>query len=191
VTVNGKKAYLWFVSPGQINLQSPDDTMRGSVSVVVTTANGSSTSTVTLGEFGPSFNLLDGKHVAGIIFRPNGSGAFGGGSYDIIGPTGTTLGYPTVAAKAGDLVELFGVGFGPTSPAVAAGQAFSGAAPTINPVTVLINGLSVTPSFAGLSAAGSYQINLTLPPGLGMGDVSLRASVRGVQTPQGFVISLQ
>lgn len=101
VTINGKKAYLWYVSPGQINLQSPDDTTRGSVSVIVTTANGSSTSTVTLGEFGPSFLLLDSKHVTGIIFRSNGSGAFGGGSYDIIGPTGASLGYPTVAAKAG------------------------------------------------------------------------------------------
>jgi uncharacterized protein (TIGR03437 family) len=191
VTINGKKAYLWYVSPGQINLQSPDDTARGSVPVVVTTANGSSTSTVPLGDFGPSFLLLDAKHVTGIIYRGDGSGAYGGGGYDIIGPTGSTLGYPTVAAKAGDIVELFSVGFGPTSPAVAAGQAFSGAAPTNYPVTVLINGRSVTPSFAGLSGAGLYQFNLTVPSGLGTGDVSLQASVGGVQTPPGVVITLR
>jgi uncharacterized protein (TIGR03437 family) len=191
VTINGKKAYLWYVSPGQINLQSPDDTARGSVPVVVTTADGSTTSTVTLGEFAPSFLLLDGKHVTGLIFRSNGSGAFGGGSYDIIGPTGATLGYPTVAARAGDIVGLFGVGFGRTNPAVAAGQAFSGAAPTINPVTLLINGRSVTPSFAGLSGAGLYQINLTVPSGLGTGDISFQASVGGVRTQTGVVISLQ
>jgi uncharacterized protein (TIGR03437 family) len=191
VTINGKKAYLWYVSPGQINLQSPDDTTRGSVSVVVTTANGSSTSTVTLGAFGPSFLLLDGKHVTGIIFRSNGSGAFGGGSYDIIGPTGTSLGYPTVAAKAGDFVALFGVGFGPTSPVVAAGSAFTGAAPAINPVTLLINGRSVTPSFAGLSGAGLFQINVTVPSGLGTGDLLFQGSVGGVQTQTGVVISLQ
>jgi uncharacterized protein (TIGR03437 family) len=191
VTINGKKAYLWYVSPGQINLQAPDDTTRGSVPVVVTTANGSSTSTVTLGDFGPSFLLLDSKHVTGIIFRSNGSGAFGGGSYDIIGPTGSSLGYPTVAAKAGDIIGLFGVGFGPTNPPVAAGQGFSSAAATLNSVTLLMNGRNVTPSFAGLSGAGLYQINLTVPSGLGTGDVSFQASVGGAQTPTGVVISLQ
>jgi hypothetical protein len=53
-------------------------------------------------------------HVAAIILRTDGSGAYGSGasSYDILGPTGTSLGYKTVAAKAGDLVELYGIGFG-------------------------------------------------------------------------------
>jgi uncharacterized protein (TIGR03437 family) len=54
VTIDGKSAYLWYVSPGQINLQTPDDTASGSVPVVVTTAGGSVTSTVSLGQFGPS-----------------------------------------------------------------------------------------------------------------------------------------
>jgi uncharacterized protein (TIGR03437 family) len=106
--------------------------------------------------------LLDTKHVAGIILRSNGSGAYGGGSYDIIGPTGTALGYATVAAKAGDAVELFGVGFGPTSPPVAAGAIFSGSAPTTNAVSLRINNVSVNPSFAGLSGVGLYQINFTV-----------------------------
>jgi uncharacterized protein (TIGR03437 family) len=191
VTIDGKAAYLSFVSPGQINLQVPNDTATGAVPVVVATLSGSATSAVTLAPFGPSFFLLDARHVAGIILRSNGSGAYGGGSYDIIGPTGTSLGYPTVAAKAGDIIELFGTGFGPTSPTVLAGQAFSGAAPTTNPVTLRINNVSVTPNFAGLSGAGVYQLNLTVPSGLGTGDVLLQASVGGAQTPSGGVISLQ
>lgn len=191
VTINGKLAYLWFVSPGQINLQAPDDTSTGVVPVVVTTAVGTATSSVTLAQFGPSFSLLDNKHVAGIILRPNGSGAYGAGAYDILGPTGTSLGYSTVAAKAGDSVVLFGVGFGPTNPAVPAGQAFSGAAPTTNPVNLLIDNAGVTPAFAGMSGAGLYQINLTVPSDLGTGDVPLMASVGGAQTPSGVVISLQ
>lgn len=191
VTIDGKAAYLSFVSPGQINLQVPNDTATGAVPVVVTSAIGSGASTVTLAPFGPSFFLLDAKHVAGIILRSDGSGTYGGGSYDILGPTGTSLGYPTVAAKAGDVIELFGTGFGPTNPAVPAGQAFSGAAPTTNPVTLRINNVSVTPAFAGLSGAGVYQLNLIVPSGLGTGDVSLQASVGGVQTPSGVVISLQ
>jgi uncharacterized protein (TIGR03437 family) len=135
--------------------------------------------------------LLDTKHVAAIILRANGSGAYGGGAYDIIGPTGTALGYATVAAKAGDSVVLFGVGFGPTHPLVAAGGLFSGAAPTTNAVSLRINNVIVNPSFAGLSAAGLYQINFTVPAGLGTGDVALVATVGGVSTPPSDVISLQ
>ncbi len=191
VTINGKAAYLAFVSFSQINVQAPDDTTTGTVPVVVTTDAGSATSMVTLAPFGPSFFLLDTKHVAGIILRSDGSGAYGGGSYDILGPTGTSLGYPTVAAKAGDVVELFGTGLGPTNPTVPAGQAFSRAAPTTNAVTLHINSVSVAQTFAGLSGAGLDQINLTVPEGLGTGDAPLQAFVGGVQTPSGVVISLQ
>jgi uncharacterized protein (TIGR03437 family) len=193
VTIDGKLAYLSYVSPGQINLQAPDDTATGTVSVVVTTGGGSATATVTLAQFAPSFFLFDSKHVAGIILRLDGSGAYGSGSdsYDILGPTGTSLGYPTVAAKAGDIVELFGTGFGPTNSVVEAGQAFSGAAQTTNTVNLLINNVSVIPMWAGLSGAGLDQINVTIPAGLGTGDVPLVATVGGVQTPSYVVISLQ
>jgi uncharacterized protein (TIGR03437 family) len=191
VTINNKPAYLWYVSPGQINLQAPDDTAIGSVNVVVSTPSGNATATATLGQFGPSFSLLDGKHIAGIILRSDGSGAYGGGAYDILGPTGTSLGYATVAAKTGDNLELFGVGFGPTNPQVLAGKAYSGAATTTNSVRLLINNNPVTPTFAGLFSAGLYQINLTIPSGLGTGDVSLQATVGGVGTPPGVLISLQ
>ncbi len=191
VQINGKAGFISLASPGQINLQAPGDAATGTVPVVVTTAAGSATSTVTLVQFAPSFCLVDPRHVAGIILRLDHSGAYGGGTYDILGPGGNSLGYQTVAAKAGDIVELFGVGFGPTSPVVPAGQVYSGAAPTTNPVNVLINNVTVAPSFAGLSGAGLYQINLTIPPGVGTGDLSLAAIVGGVQTQSGVVIPVQ
>jgi uncharacterized protein (TIGR03437 family) len=184
VTVDGKAAYLALVSPGQINLQVPNDSVTGPVPVVVTTTYGSAAATVTMAQFAPSFFLLDAKHVAGIILRANGA-------YDIIGPTGNSLGYATVAAKPGDIIELFAGGLGPTNPAVPAGQVFSSAAATTNPVKLLINNVTVTPDFAGLSGAGLYQINVTVPAGLGSGDVSLVATVGGAQTQTGVVISLQ
>jgi uncharacterized protein (TIGR03437 family) len=191
VTVNNKPAYLWFVSPGQINLQAPDDPGTGTVPVVVTNGNGSANSTVTLGQVGPSFSLLDSKHIAGIIIRTDNSGAYGGGVYDIIGPTGSSLGYATKAAKAGDTVELFGVGFGATNPPVPAGHAFSGSAPALNQIQMSIGGTAVTPSFAGVTQAGLFQFNVTIPSGLGAGDLPLSAIVAGAQTPAGVVISLQ
>jgi uncharacterized protein (TIGR03437 family) len=194
VTINGKAAYLSYVSPTQVNVQAPDDTATGSVPVAVTTAGGTATSAVTLARFAPSFLLLDSKHVAGIILRSNGSGAYGDGTYDILGPTGISLGYPTVAAKAGDTIALFALGLGPTSQTAPAGQAFSGATPTTYPVTLLVNNVTLAPIFSGLSGAGLYQINFTVPPGIGTGDVPLVAIVAtagGAQTPPNVVISLQ
>ncbi len=191
VKIDGKAAYLSLASPGQINLQTPDDTMTGTVPVTVTTAGGTASSTVTLAPSGPSFLLLDSTHVTGIILRSDNSGAYDGGLYDLIGPTGNSLGYSTVAAKPGDSVVLFGVGFGPTTPAVVPGQAFAGAAGTNSPVSLTINGVSITPSFAGLSGAGLYQINVTIPSGMGAGDFPLLASVGGVQTQAGVLISLR
>jgi uncharacterized protein (TIGR03437 family) len=163
----------------------PDDTNTGSVSVVVTTGGGSASAGVTLADVAPSFFLFDGKHVAGVILRQDGTGTFGQGvnSYDILGPTGTSLGFPTVAAKAGDIVELFGTGFGPTNPAVPSGQAFSGAAVATYTVSLQINNAGVAPMWAGLSAAGLGQINLTIPSGLGTGDVPLVAGISGGHTP--------
>jgi uncharacterized protein (TIGR03437 family) len=58
-------------------------------------------------------------------------------------------------------------------------------------VSLRINNVSVNPSFAGLSAAGLYQINFTVPAGLGTGDVALVATVGGASTQPSVVISLQ
>jgi uncharacterized protein (TIGR03437 family) len=192
VTVNSLPAYLAYVSPVQINLQVPDVSLGPLVPVVVSTAAGSATLDVGIAGASPSLFLLDAEHVAGIILRDDGSGAYGGGSYDILGPTGTTLGYRTVAAKAGDKVTIFGTGFGPTNPQVPAGEAFSGAAPTVTSVTLTINSVKVFPTFAGLSGAGLDQVNLVVPSGLGTGDVPLQATMFGSNITQpGVVISLQ
>jgi uncharacterized protein (TIGR03437 family) len=192
VKIDGKPGYLSYVSSTQINVQVPDDSGGGTIPVVVDTPNGSATSTVTLGPFAPALSLLgDAKHAAGIIFRTDGSGTYGGGVYDIIGPNGSSLGFKTVAAKAGDFVELFGVGFGPTTPGVPAGHAFSGAAQTNSNVTLMINNVAMTVQFQGLSGAGLYQFNFVLPAGLGTGDVAVQAIVGGVQTQTNVVIALQ
>jgi uncharacterized protein (TIGR03437 family) len=191
VTINGRAAYLSFVSPGQINLQAPDDTATGVVPVVVTTSAGAATSSVTLFPYSPAFDLLDSKHVAAIIIRANGSGVYGNGAYDILGPAGNCFGYHTVSAHAGDLVEIFGVGFGPTTPPVQAGKAFLGSAPITNSFDLYLNNMLVTPLFVGMSSAGLYQINLIIPPGLGQGDVPIQGWVGGHATQEWVYLSLQ
>jgi uncharacterized protein (TIGR03437 family) len=57
---------------------------------------------------------------------------------------------------------------------------------------LLINNVTVLPAFSGITSAGLYQLNVVqLPAGLGTGDVPLLATVGGVQTQTGVVISLQ
>ena len=191
MTIDNKSAYLWFVSPEQINLQVPNDAATGVVGVVVTTASGSASSTVTLATYAPSFSLLgDGKHVAGEIATPDGSGAYGGGTYDLVGPS-NALSFNARPVKAGETLILYGVGFGPTTPVVPVGQPFSGAARTNNPVTVTIGGVSDPVTFVGISEAGLYQLNLTVPANTGSGDLALQATVNGIQTPPGPVVTVQ
>jgi uncharacterized protein (TIGR03437 family) len=193
VTINGKNAYLYFLAPTQIDVQAPDDTATGPVPVVVTTPAGTATSTVTLGQFGPAFCVIGGKYVAGIIVRNDGSGTQGGGTYDFIGPAGNSLGFTTVPVKSGDVVELFGVGFGPTDPPIPAGAVVPPGqyGTATSPVTMLINGIAVTPAFVGITEAGTFQINLTIPPAVGTGDLTIVAMVGGMQTPNGVLISAQ
>ena len=187
VTIDGNPAFLWFVNSTQINLQVPNDQNIGqSVPVVVSVGGQSATSSVTLGNVAPSFSLLsDNKHVAGIIVHSDGT-------YDFLGPNGNSLGYATVAAKAGDNVELFGVGFGPTNPSVPAGEVLpAGQFGTTNSVALSIGSTNVVTEPAYLSLAGLYQLNVTIPAGLGTGDISLSAVVSGVSTQSGVVIPLQ
>jgi len=190
VTIDNLPAYLWFVSPGQINLQVPDDSTLGSVNVAVKTPYGTATSTVSLAPQSPSFSLLgDGKHLAAEIATPNGTGAYGGGTYDLDGPSGA-FSFNTRPVIPGETLVLFGVGFGPTLPTVAAGRIFSGVAATTNPVSVFIGGVSASVAFSGITEAGLYQINVTVPlvPG---GDQPIVAIVNSVQTPAGALVTVR
>jgi uncharacterized protein (TIGR03437 family) len=197
VMINNKPAYLWVAVPKafgtthQLNVQAPDDTATGTVTVTVTnTSNGTASSTVTLGAVGPSFSVLgDGAHAAAIILTATG--------YDIDGPAGTSLGYPTRPVKAGEFLILYGVGFGPTNPSSPSGQPYSGplgGAPMTDSFTLSIGGVTVPPANILLSALvgqGLYQFNVKVPTGLGTGDLPLSATVAGVTTPAGVVVAVQ
>lgn len=191
VTIDGKNAYLWFVSAGQINLQVPDDTATGTVPVVVTTPNGTANSTVTLASAAPSLLLqADGKHVTAIVLSPAGTPGNSGSGWDVIGPQSST----TRPVKAGETLIIYAVGLGPTQSAVPAGKVYSSASATTNPVSFTIGGVAVPQAnilFAGEVGAGLYQVNMTVPANLGTGDKAIVASVTGVQSQSGVMLSLQ
>jgi uncharacterized protein (TIGR03437 family) len=195
VSVNGSSAYIWYASPTQINAQAPDDTTTGRVDVHVDFScgnpgvSGGADATVTLAPVSPCFILIDATHPVAEIATPNGSGAYGNGAYDLLGPPGF-LTTPTRRVRPGETLVLYGVGFGPTTPMVLAGRPFVGAAPTIYPVTATIGGKSAPVAFSGTVEAGLYQINVTVPD-LPAGDLPLEASVDGVGTQAGIVVAVE
>jgi uncharacterized protein (TIGR03437 family) len=186
VTIDGKLAYLWFVTQGQINFQAPDDTATGTVAVTVTTQTGTATSYVTLAPAAPSFLLQgDEKHVLAIVGTPGAPGNSGAG-YDVIGPSRPV--------KPGETMLLFGVGLGPTTQLVPSGKPYSGASATVNPVQISIGGVVLPQTdvqFAGLISAGLYQINVLVPAGLGTGDQAITATTSSVQTQSNVMLTLQ
>jgi uncharacterized protein (TIGR03437 family) len=100
-------------------------------------------------------------------------------------------------AKPGDVVSLFGTGFGDTSPFVPTGQLASGVAVLTNPITVKIGNDTLAQTdvfYAGLSPgsiSGLYQINVRIPATAPGGDVPVTISIGGVQTQSGATISIQ
>ena len=59
VTINGKPAYVYYISPAQINVQAPSDTAQGPVNVVVTNNGAVSTpATAQLQAVAPAFFLF-------------------------------------------------------------------------------------------------------------------------------------
>lgn len=159
VTIDGLPAFINFISANQINVQAPALTRTGMVPVVVTTPEGTSeTVMANVVRESPGLFLFTQSPVRYPAAVRATDGRF-------IAPAGLFPGLTTEPAKPGDIVLLFGTGFGPTTPAVTPGRVFSGAAPLadLSALQVRIGGMSVTPSFAGLSGSGLYQFNVTVP----------------------------
>jgi uncharacterized protein (TIGR03437 family) len=88
-------------------------------------------------------------------------------------------------------VALFATGFGPTSPTPPAGQVLTAVYPAATRVTVVIGGANANVVWAGLTEAGLYQLNVTVPSFLPNGDASVVATVGGVQSQPGLFIPVQ
>ena len=184
VSVGGKPAFIRAISKTQINFQVPDGVGTGLVPVTVTTPLGTSAPVMaTMQTYAPAF-FAALTHNSKIYIAA--TKAVDGGA-DYIGP-GNTAGVRP--AKPGEIISLWGTGFGPTAPDVPAGQLFKGSAPLNDPVQITIDGTAVTPQYAGLSAAGLYQINIQVP-NLSPGDHKLSATIAGISTPDGIYLSTQ
>ena len=191
VKINGKPAYVYSVSPLQINVQSPDDTATGTISVTVTTAAGTSAAvSAVIGPVSPAFFTFDGNHAAAYITTSTGFYLPGTPfAYDLLGKPGS-FAFNTRAVKKGEVLTLYGTGLGPTTPVVAAGKVFNSAAQTNSPVIITIGGVDqIVPAY--ITGAGSYQVNVTIPQNVAIGDNTVHVTVNGVQSPTGTAITVQ
>ena len=82
-------------------------------------------------------------------------------------------------AKQGEVIILWGSGFGPANPARPGREVFSGANALANTVTVAIGGQTAAVDFAGVVVLDSVQINVHVPSSISNGDADVVATVGG------------
>lgn len=156
-TVNGNPAPLWFVSPGQVNLQIPYET-GGGTAVVAINNNGN-----------VSYQLFQVAPTAPGIFAVNG----------FLNPNAT--------AKAGGPAFLYLTGDGDVTATLATGATPPTGTPVTNlpkglaTLTVTVGGLDAPVLFNGIVSGnvGVSQVNFQLPAGL-TGVQPVVATVNGV-----------
>jgi uncharacterized protein (TIGR03437 family) len=157
--INGVTTPLYYVSPGQVNLQIPYETQTGSA-------------TLMLGN--PYFNLnynLEIVPAAPGIFMTNGF-----------------VSAPFSSASPGETSALFITGEGQVSPALATGTTPAATTPLAQlpkpqlPVTVTVAGQTASIAFKGIPSGlvGVTQVNYTVPPNTPPGVQEVVVTVGGV-----------
>jgi uncharacterized protein (TIGR03437 family) len=184
VTIDGKLAAVNYISPLQLNVQVPDDTATGPVTVAVTTPQGTATFTTTMQTFSPGLFMYPAANARYVAAQH--------ADYSILGPPGL---YPGASspAKPGEVIVLYATGFGPTTPPTPSGQVVTSAAPVVNlsAITATIGGQPATVQWAGITMAGVWQLNVQVPAGAATGDAAIMAQIGGKSTQGGAFVTVQ
>ncbi len=169
-SVNGVTAPLYYVSPGQLNIQIPYETGAGPA-VVGVNNNG---------------------QVASFPFQvaTTAPGIFVGGNNQLA---------PSSSGKAGDTLLLFLTGDGDLKPTLPTGETPSPATAAPNlpqprqPVTLTVGGLAAKIQFIGVpyGLAGVTQINFTIPANIAPGPQQVVVNVGGVQSQSALLTVTQ
>ena len=180
VTVNGKAAPIYYVSPTQVNLLAPLDSAAGSVAVQVSTAAGKAVANVTEQQTSPAFLVIDASgHVAARHL-----------DFSLLGPAAISVpGYTFTPAKPGETILLYSTGFGQSNPPITDQLNGLGPLPTLPAVT--IGGVPASVAFAGLSGAGLYQFNVVVPSSTPDGEAPLSASYNGNSTQKNVIVTVK
>jgi uncharacterized protein (TIGR03437 family) len=176
VEVNGVRAGLLAVSPGQVNYIIPAGIATGTANVVITSGNGF-----------VSRGTVEIRRIAPVIFTANfgGSGVVNGqiirvmadGSQSPDNPPGTFQLNPTT----GSFITR-PLSFGPADERLFGVVVLSGTSlvTTADNLRVIIGGVAIVPSFFGTVSPGLEQANFEIPRSLiGRGLVNLAVSGEG------------
>ena len=182
VSVDGKPAYVEYVSSAQINAIAPDDTATGVVSVEVTTPAGQTCRALaTLNATSPALFTMGsgGKYAAAV----HADGAY-------VGPPGL-LGPGVVSrpAQPGEIISVYGTGFGQTTPPTPTDKLVETPAPLAGTPIAQTGPATAAVVWAGIVSSGEYQFNIRIPtlPG---GDVPITIQIAGAQTQAGVYITI-
>ena len=182
VTVNGKAAFVYYVSPTQLNVLAPVDVPPGSVQVVVSSGGRSSAPFgATMQAASPSFPR----------FGSNKYLVASHADYTLVGPVSLSApGYPVTPAKPGETIVFYGFGFGLPENALANGSSSqSGKLPVLP--SFQIGGNAATVLFAGVISPGLYQFNVIVPVASSDGDNVVTASYNGSAAPGGGLVPVK
>lgn len=168
VSIGNQAAFVALISPNQINAQVPAGIGMGPVPLTVKTPNGVSepvlvnAAEASPGLLSPPVFLVDGVQYVAAYHQDQ---AF-------VGREGLIPGANFRPARPGDVLTIYGVGFGATSPASPPGVVVTGT-PTLPNFTIRLGGASANVLFAGLasSVVGLYQFNFVVPADAPEGDV--------------------
>jgi uncharacterized protein (TIGR03437 family) len=181
VTVNGHSAYVYYISPTQINILTPPDALPAETQVVVSNNGAASASFTALAQsLSPSFFVFsDGLHVAAIHLDGT-----------LVGPASFSVpGFTFSPAKPGEIISVYANGFGSTSIPVAAGSLTQGG--TLSPLpAITIAGRNATVQFAGLISPGLFQFNVIVPATVPQGDQIVKATYGGTNTQPGTLLTI-
>lgn len=181
VAVNGKLAFVFFVSPTQVNVLTPLDGANGPVQVVVS-SNGTPSLPVTVSmQFAaPSFPLFGGSYIVATH-----------ADYTLVGPASLSApGFPVAPAQPGEVILLFGFGFGLPSAGLVNGSSSQTGTLPANPM-IQIGGVQADVLFAGVISPGLYQFNVTVPATVADGDNPVVANYNGLTSPSGDLLYVQ
>jgi uncharacterized protein (TIGR03437 family) len=177
VTIDGKPAFVEYISPTQINLQAPSDAAVGAVAVVVNNNDAiSGAALAQLQAFAPAFFQFGGTNYALATRWPDNA---------LVADPGAVAG--AVPADPGDVIVLWATGFGPTT--APAGQVVTGA-PAAPAPTVTVGGVQATVISTVLTpgTVGLYQVAVQIPGNAPAGVVVVQASTGGVQSWAGALL---
>lgn len=182
VTIGGQAAYVAYISPTQVNAQVPTTVGTGPLPVTVSTAAGTSAaSSINVNVLQPALLALPQWNVGGKQYVT--ATFLDGTTY--VGPAGAFAGVTSRPAKPGETIVMYGIGFGPVSGSIPAGQIVQQMNSLTNAVQFQVNGTPAALGYYGLAPTlvGLYQFNLVVPA-IGPGDAALTFTLGANTTNQ-------